>query len=289
MSIGQVRSSFEEGVRVAFTVSFGANAWNAVCVVAGQNGISTVRAIDQIYRGTVATGSPLVPHFVSQHPSLWNFGNGWFPYMGRELPRCFYKPWGAYYLIPYLQELYDVEHHPEAHEKVKLTFAAALATAEGAVAPLSWMTARLQAGKAPFPTMEEAQGANRFGIMFQSSGAQMARQFLIWYTWMSTEQQSIDLTRYMGVDPTTIPGITVQSLMQAVPVTLASYLPERLKNHIQVNPIRDQNVYYTAFKQIVESQGIRGLGRGLMPKVIATTFLAGGFNYLCNERKKRLV
>ncbi len=283
MSAGQVRSSFEEGARVAFYVSFGANAWNGVCVVAGQNGISTWRAIDQVYRGTVADPS------ASRSPTVWNFGKGWFPYMGRELPRCLYKPWGAYYLIPYLQKLYDVEHHPEAQERVKLTFAAALAAAEGAVSPLSWMTARLQAGKSPFPTLEEAQGANRFGMMFQSSGAQMARQFLIWYTWMSTEQLSIDWTRHMGVDPTTLPGITVQSLMQAVPVTLASYLPERLKNHIQVNPIPDGSIYSTAFKQIIERQGVSGLARGLVPKVMATAFLAGGFNYLCNERRKRLL
>lgn len=283
MTVAQYCNSVRDGVGAAFAVSFGANACNRVCVVSGEHGYSSAEAMRRIFHGNILPGSSPVGR-----PSLLNFNVAWSQYFGRELLRCSYKPVAGLYIHPYVQTLYDPATDPYAALKQKMTFPAIMACLETLTAQLDMARVRMQLTKAAIPTPEEAMGTNRAVMMFQASELLIARQFLIWLTWDATKAKTCEWTRdSLGLDPTKVSGVVAQSSMQAPVITAASYLPERLKNHVQAHPQPGLSLFsatLAAGRHIVQTQGVSGLVRGFAPKTGNILFLTTAFNWFARPQ-----
>lgn len=200
--------------------------------------------------------------------------------MSRELLRSLFKPIGAQLWLPFLERHYRIDENPKSKAIVAHLFALSMAGSDALLSPIDSIRTRKQKGERAIPTLSEAKGRNRLFMLSQGAGANTLRQYIIWWTWYKTKEPSQKLTRQVfKLSPEGIPGLAIQSCMQAVPITLFSILLERIKNFVQIEPnahVGQGRLYAVAFRQVFNSRPFRGL----IAKIGAMGFLVFGFNGL---------
>lgn len=279
--VSQYLDSFLKGSLLMFAQSPFVNACNRVSVVGCHENLSTIRAAQRIYSGVIDRAN---------HPSLWHFQRGYRAYIGKELARLGFKPWGLIVLRPALYKHYEGEGELGAL-KAGVCFAGFLSLFEGVIQPADTVRTLWQSGKTIRGSLASNQSLMRY--LYAGAFANISRQFNVWLSYTVSHRFFNRITQnFLGK-----PHAFSRKMISAVPVgfcvTLFSYPLERVKNELQYHPklieqAREQKKsrYRVGLQNIIKTQGMKGMTRGFFAKGLGICALVVGVDAL-EEWKKR--
>lgn len=249
-------------------------SFNRVSVVSCYSNLSTIEAAKRIYQGKT--------DFLNR-PSAKHFFRGVSGHLTKETARLGFKSTGLY-MKPYLESYFLNE--PSGKLKSDLAFAGGLSLAEILINPADTLRTMWQAGK----KLSDVDKGKKITHLYKGAGANGLRQFGTWYVYTRYNddwaQYMRDNTRF---DPRSIEGIVAGAFPQSVHFTAIVWSVERLKNELQYHPRIQKEKrprYLSAFQHIKATQGMIGLWRGFVPKVLGNTFLVIGSNVVLEQGRR---
>ncbi|MBS0625953.1 MAG: hypothetical protein JSS32_07880 [Verrucomicrobia bacterium] len=252
------------------------NALNRVSAICCRDNISMWRAIDWIHEGAIDG---------MRKRSIAHFGVGMGAHLFRETNRVFFKSMGLLFK-PTLDEHF--RNSPYGKQKADWAFSGSLAVAEIAINPADTLRIMWQANE----NLSMVRKGERISHLYKGAGANGVKQLGVWLLYSKSERYwsrvVVDLT---GLDPGSPAGIALKSLPMSLHIGVPVWVFERLKNVLQMNPslMHHTNTkyrYVAAWRQVLGTQGAKGLLRGLAAKTLYTAFQAMGANYMLEEARK---
>lgn len=251
------------------------NAFNLISLVCCDRNLTTEEAVRQIYRGKVHN----VP------PSVGNFTTGLGRYLGKECPRIFIKVGVLTFAKPYFEQYFHDKNDAYQAFKTAALVAVLWGIGEGLINPLDMLRTVKYQGKEVRASLPSGLSLARY--LYAGSMANALRQAGTVALFSYTESTANRCVEAVSIDSHSKTGIILKSPIQGALITAGVYLPERLKNVLQVRPevaVQAQqskiSSYWAAGKNIFAEQGVFGILRGGFSRGLSITVLTAGANFM---------
>ncbi len=242
------------------------NACHMVSVTCCRYNLPMLAAIKTIYNGNT----------LSHQRTLRNFTIGLATDYAKEAGRYVGKIPILYYLQPYLERRIEGQHAP------RLLVSFSLACWEVAMLPLERIRTLKQSG--------QKVASHTIRYFYAGAAADSLRKPLTWVAFTESEALCNKILHHCSsIDPNTPLGIALKTYPQALLITLFLYPLQRVETAFQYSTL-GKNSYATIIREIVRTQGLKGLWRGAIARSIGTslatfihnTILSAGRNNLQN-------
>ncbi len=271
----QAVSAFSKGFIIMGLQTPFVHPLNRISVVCSNTGYSSLRAIREVYAGTIDSVD-------APKRSFWNLHRGLSGHLVKEITRLSFKPFGGAILKPKIDQTF-----PLSPLKASIVFAGAMSCMEVLINPADTVRVRLQSGQSL-----NSFYPNPIKQLYAGSLGNFMRQFGTWGTYnFSGAHLDRFFREHTTLDPKSIDGMAVKSVIQAVLLTSLVYPTfERLKNELQYNKDIEKGVsslYKASFNGVIKRRGVVGLVHGLFPKILSNTILVYGFNWIVENGKPK--
>jgi len=250
---------------------------NVIAAGAAKTQQTTPKAAAAVYAGL--GGNP--PH------AMGNFWSGLTGHLSKELVRSWGRIGGVIYVEPAFKERFSPAVAPHMLACVMATYEVLFANPADV-----WKSYR----STGLPT--------RPNDLFKGSLGNFGRQYMMWFVWSKSIAPINTLEKDgLGIDPNSKTGVALRSVLQSASCTIFTYPTELILRTVQVrsadypvkplgeslkfaakcvtNPaLAAEGAYASVVRDLVRTNGIRGLGLGMTAKFVGNTILLGGANFL---------
>lgn len=249
--VDQVKSAWAYGIQNSLLLALPINAFNHISVAGCRFDIGFRASLYKIYEG-----------LKTPRPSALNFLHGLGGHFCKDIPRLGLNSLNFYILYPALIQRYEPM-------QASLILASLCAGAEVLINPFDTWRVNVQAGeKLTFSLSKLYAGCFLGGV----------RLFCTWSLYGYFKHHYEPWLHQQQIDPRSTQGITLLSCMLSASYTPFVYPLERIKNHLQYrNPMLKTDFgkqTITAAKEIIQTQGMKGMYRGFGAKVVVNSCFA---------------
>jgi hypothetical protein len=249
-------------------------SFNRISVVCCRYDLTTIQSVRKIFHGKIDG---------ENRSSLKHFTKGMSGHLAKEAARLIFKSSGIV-LNPRIDEKW--KHLPFGKLKSDLFFASALACSEMLINPFDTVRTMWQANE----KIRDIPKGKRMSHLYKGAFANGTKQFGLWFGFPLSERVwSHVLEKTTNIDPHSILGIFMKAIPQSIQMSAPVWLLERVKNELQYKTqlhYEDGSRYKTAICNIFRQQGVKGFVRGYPPKILSTSCLVIGADYLLERGRK---
>jgi hypothetical protein len=249
-------------------------SFNRISVVCCRYDLTTIQAVQNIFHGKIDG---------EKGSSLKHFTKGISGHLTKETARLIFKSSGIV-LKPRVDEKF--KHKPFGKLKSDLFFASSLAFSEMLINPFDTIRTMWQANE----NIKDIPKGKLISHLYKGAIANGMKQFGLWFGFPLSERVwSHVLEKTTNIDPHSICGIFVKAIPQSIQISAPVWLLERVKNELQYKTqlqYQDGSRYKTAVRNIFLQQGLKGFIRGYPSKILSTSCLVIGADYLLERVRK---